>query len=59
MGFCYRKLMLMGVRWLSRSRWGRRLIWTFVVRTVMARLRYMLRNVTEAFPVLESLLAWA
>ena len=59
MGFCYRKLMFLAIRFLSRSRWGRRLIWTFMVRALRARVRRFLREIAELFPVLEPIRAWA
>ncbi len=59
MRFCYRKLMLFAIRWLSRSHWGRRLIWTFMMRALRARVRRFLREIAELFPVFEPLAARA
>jgi hypothetical protein len=34
MNFYYRKLSLFVIRLLSRSRWGRRLLWSFMFRAL-------------------------
>jgi len=59
MGFCYRKLMFFAIRLLSRSRWGRRLIWAFMIRALRTRVRRFLREMAELFPVFQSVVAWA
>ena len=48
----------MAARWLARRRWGRRLLWAFTLRTVRARLRRLLHELAELYPVLAPLAAW-
>ena len=58
MRFCSSKLTYMVVRWLSQRRWGRRLIWSFMIRALRARVRSFLRDLAELLPVFEPLRAW-
>ena len=58
MNSTYRKLSLLAIRLLSRSRWGRRLIRSFKFRALRTQLRRFLRDMAELFPVLETAAAW-
>jgi hypothetical protein len=58
MRYIKRKLMFMVSRFLMKRRWGRRLMWTWAMRTIRSRVREFVRDLAALYPVLKPATAW-
>jgi hypothetical protein len=58
MGYIKRQLIFFVSRFLTKRRWGRRLLFVWAMRAMRSRVRQFLRDIAALYPVFRPAAAW-